>query len=88
MAGDAAEPGVLIQGHVARARAMLITLPDTLQVRRMVEIARMLNPQVVILIRVPTDEEGLLLTNENAGTVFLGEQEVARSMLAKVLESF
>jgi len=42
----------------------------------------------VILIRVPTDEEGLLLTNENAGTVFLGEQEVARSMLAKVLESF
>ncbi len=88
VAGDAAEPGVLIQGHVARARAMLITLPDTLQVRRMVETARMLNPQVVILIRVPTDEEALLLTNENAGTVFLGEQEVARSMLAKVLESF
>jgi hypothetical protein len=42
----------------------------------------------VILIRVPTDEEALLLTKENAGAVFLGEQEVARSMLAKVLESF
>jgi CPA2 family monovalent cation:H+ antiporter-2 len=88
VAGDAAEPGVLIQGHVARARALLITLPATMQVRRMVDVARMLNPQVVILIRVPTDEEALLLTNEQAGTVFLGEQEVAQSMLAKVLESF
>ena len=39
VSGDASEPAVLIQAHVARARMLVIATPDTLDVRRMIEIA-------------------------------------------------
>ena len=40
VSGDAAEPAVLIQAHIQRARMLVIATPDTLDVRRMIEIAR------------------------------------------------
>ena len=44
VAGDAAEPAVLIQAHVTRASMLVIAIPDPLNVRKMLEIARTLNP--------------------------------------------
>jgi len=82
VAGDAAEPAVLIQAHVARASTLVITLPETLQVPYMVQVARMLNPDVRVLVRANSEESMQLLNSANTGTVFLGEQEVANSMLA------
>jgi monovalent cation:H+ antiporter-2, CPA2 family len=86
VAGNAAEPAVLIQAHVARASALVITLPDTLQVPHMVEVARMLNPSIKVLVRANSEEAAQLLSDSNAGSVFLGEQEVANSMLAQLGE--
>lgn len=86
VAGDASDPGVLIQAHIARARILVIATPDTLRAIRMIEIARMLNPQVETLVRTHSEEEEALLRNENAGTVFLGEHELALSMTRHVLE--
>lgn len=85
VAGDAAEPNVLIQAHIARAATLVIATPDTARVRRMIEIARMLNPRVRILIRTHSDEEAELLRQENAGEVFMGEQELASSMVRTIL---
>ena len=87
VAGDAAEPAVLIQAHVARASTLVITLPDTLQVPHMVQVARMLNPDVKVLVRANSEEALQLLNANNTGTVFLGEQEVANSMLAVLQDS-
>ena len=42
--GDAADPAVLIQAHIARAGMLVIATPDAFDVRKMVEIARTLNP--------------------------------------------
>lgn len=86
VAGDASDPAVLIQAHIARARMLVIATPDALHARRMIEIAKMLNPQVEILVRTHSEEEAALLRNENAGTVFLGEHELALSMARHVLE--
>ncbi len=86
VAGDASDPAVLIQAHIARAQALIIATPDTLRVRRMVEIARALNPGIDILVRSHNEEEAMLLRSENAGTVFLGEHELASSMTRHVLE--
>ena len=86
VAGDAAEPAVLIQAHIARANMLVIAIPDTLRARSMVETARMLNPQIEIIIRTHSDEEAALLRNEGAGTVFLGEHELALSMTRHILE--
>jgi len=39
VSGDATEPSVLIQAHVARASLLVVATPNTFQVRKMVEIA-------------------------------------------------
>jgi len=86
VAGDAAEPAVLIQAHIARAAMLVIAVPDTLRARRMIETARILNPPVEIIVRTHNEEEATLLRRESGGAVFLGEHELARSMARHILE--
>jgi CPA2 family monovalent cation:H+ antiporter-2 len=84
--GDAADPAVLIQAHIARAGMLVIATPDTLDVRQMIGIARTLNPEIKTVIRTHSEEEAGLLEKEIAGKVFLGEEELAQSMTRYVLE--
>ena len=84
--GDASDPAVLIQAHVARAAMLVIATPDTIGVRRMIEVARKLNPKIEIVLRTHSDEEAALLRDEHAGMVFMGEHELAKSMTRHVLE--
>ena len=88
VSGDASEPTVLIQAHVHRARMLVIATPDTLDVRRMIEIARTVNPRIETVVRTHSEEEAVLLEKENAGKVFLGEQELALSMIRHVLDFY
>jgi len=83
--GDAAEPAVLIQAHIARARVLVVATPDALNVRQMIATARTLNPAVEIIIRSHNEAEARLLAQEEAATVFLGEQELAQAMARDVL---
>jgi CPA2 family monovalent cation:H+ antiporter-2 len=87
VAGDAADPAVLIQAHIARAAMLVIAVPDTLRARRMIETARILNPPVQIIVRTHNDEEAALLRKESGGEVFVGEHELALSMLRHVLSN-
>ena len=57
---------------------LVIATPDTLDVRRMIEIARTVNPRIETVVRTHSEEEAVLLEKENAGKVFLGEHELAR----------
>jgi CPA2 family monovalent cation:H+ antiporter-2 len=86
--GDASEPTVLIQAHVHRARLLVIATPDTLDVRRMIEIARTVNPRIETVVRTHSEEEAELLEREKAGKVFLGEHELARNMIQYVLDRY
>ena len=86
VAGDASDPAVLIQAHIARARMLVIASPDTLRALRMIETARALNPRIETLVRTHSEEEAALLRKEDVGAVFLGEHELARSMTRHVLE--
>jgi CPA2 family monovalent cation:H+ antiporter-2 len=88
VSGDAADPAVLIQAHIQRARILVIATPDTLDVRRIVEIARTVNPRIETVVRTHSEEEAGLLEKENAGKVFLGEHELASSMIRHVLERY
>ena len=40
VSGDAIEPIVLVQAHIARAGMLVVTLPDVFDVRQIVEISR------------------------------------------------
>ncbi|HEY9222612.1 MAG TPA: YbaL family putative K(+) efflux transporter [Variovorax sp.] len=83
--GDASEPAVLIQAHIARARVLVIAAPDAMNVRQMVETARTLNPEIETVIRSHNEDEARLLTQEAAVTVFLGEHELAQAMARDVV---
>ncbi len=57
VSGDASDPAVLIQAHIARASVLVVAIPDAAGVRKMVETAKTLNPKVEILLRTHNDEE-------------------------------
>ena len=84
--GDAAEPSVLIQAHIARARVLVVATPDAINVRQMIETATALNPAIQTVIRSHNEEEARLLTEQKSVTVFLGEQELAQAMARDVLQ--
>jgi CPA2 family monovalent cation:H+ antiporter-2 len=86
--GDAQTPEVLIQAHIAKAAMLVIAIPETVNVRKMVEIARTLNPEIAVVLRTHNEEEAELLARESMGTVFLGENELARGMAEHVVRHF
>lgn len=83
--GDAADPAVLIQSHVARASVLVVAVADAMNVRQMIETARTLNPAIETVIRSHNEDEARLLAQEVEATVFLGEHELAQSMARAVL---
>jgi monovalent cation:H+ antiporter-2, CPA2 family len=83
--GDAADPAVLIQAHIARARVLAIALPDAIDVRQMVEAARTLNPSIQIVVRSRDEAQAQWLDQELSVAAFLGEQELAHAMARDVL---
>ncbi len=85
VAGDAVEPAVLIQAHIARAHMLVIATPDTLDVRQIVATARTLNPAIETVVRTHNEEEAQLLESEGVGKVFLGEEALAVAMTTHVV---
>jgi CPA2 family monovalent cation:H+ antiporter-2 len=86
--GDAADPAVLIQAHIANAAMLVIATPDPVGVRQMAETARSLNPAIEIVLRTHSEDELNLLRKEGTGVVFFGEEELARGMVGHVLQRF
>ena len=85
VSGDASDPAVLIQAHIARAGMLVIATPDTFGVRKMAQVARALNPEIELVVRSHNEEEAALLEQEQVGKVFMGEHELALGMTEHVL---
>ena len=88
VSGDATDPAVLVQAHVADAAMLVIATPDTLGVRQMVETAKLLNPRIEVVVRTHNEDESELLRREQVGTIFFGDEELAKGMMAHVLQRF
>ncbi len=86
VSGNAAEPEVLIQAHVARARMLVLAVPDPVLTRKVAEIARTLNPRIELVFRTHSDDEAALLREQGLGEVFMGEHELAAAMARHVVE--
>ena len=83
--GNATDPAVLIQAHVARARALVIATPDAAAARAMLDVARRLNPRVAIVVRTHDDRERAGLRGlVPQGEILMGEEELARGMLSAI----
>ncbi|PKO92191.1 MAG: Kef family K(+) transporter [Betaproteobacteria bacterium HGW-Betaproteobacteria-1] len=88
VSGDASDPVVLVQAHIAQAAMLVVATPDSINVRQMVDTARTLNPEIEIVLRTHNEDESVLLRKENLGTVFYGEEELARGMTNHVMQRF
>ncbi len=88
VSGNAADPAVLIQAHIAQAAMLVIATPDPLGVRQMADTARALNPAIEIVLRTHGEDESRLLRQDGIGTVFHGEEELAKGMASHVLRRF
>ncbi|GGM16777.1 YbaL family putative K(+) efflux transporter [Pseudomonas asuensis] len=88
VSGDAADPVVLIQAHIAKAAMLVVATPDSISARQMVETAKTLNPEVEIVIRTHSEDESYLMRRDGVGTVFFGEEELAKGMASHVSTRF
>lgn len=88
VSGNAAEPSVLIQAHIANAAMLVIAVPDPINVRQMADTARTLNPDIEIVLRTNNEDESKLLRKDDVGVVFFGKEELANGMINHVLQRF
>lgn len=86
--GDATEVEVLIQAHILHAAVLVIATPETIDVRKTVQSARLVNPGVQVILRTHNEDEVELLKQDQLGQVFLGEDELALSMTKATLVHF
>lgn len=87
VSGDVTDPAVLIQAHIANAAMLVAACPDPLVIRQMIETAKMLNPNIEVVLRSHSEEESLLFEKEG-GTVFFAEEQLANGMAQHVLARF
>jgi CPA2 family monovalent cation:H+ antiporter-2 len=88
VSGDASDPAVLIQAHIAHAAMLVVATPDPVNVRKMADTARALNPGIEIVLRTHSEDESALLRRDGIGAVFFGEEELARGMTGHILARF
>lgn len=88
VSGNASDPAVLIQAHIAKAAMLVVATPDTMSFQQMADTARTLNPNIEIILRTHSEEESDWLRKEGVGLVFFGEEELAKGMVSHVLTRF
>jgi CPA2 family monovalent cation:H+ antiporter-2 len=88
VSGDATDPAVLIQAHIAQAAMLVITTGDPVQLQQMVETARTLNPGIEVVLHAHNADESALLQQQGLGRVFCGEEALAQQMTGHVTQRF
>ncbi|WP_020183039.1 YbaL family putative K(+) efflux transporter [Methylotenera sp. 1P/1] len=88
VSGNAADPSVLIQAHIANASMLVVATPDTIDVRKMVTTAKLLRPEIQIVLRTHSEDESERLRKEDIGRVFYGEEELANGMCKHILAQY
>ncbi len=81
IAGDATHPETLQEAAIAKAVALAVAIPDPFAARRIVEEARLLNPNLKILVRAHNDEEMDYFYEQNIDLALTGPREIGRRMV-------
>ena len=85
VSGEATELNVLIQAHIQHARLLVISPMDILDIHRIVDISKQLNPEIQVLICAESKEEAAVIRQENLGEVFYAKEEMAKNMSHHIL---
>ena len=85
--GNAADPEVAAAANVKAARCLLVAIPDAFESGQIVEQARRINPDLPIIVRAHSGAQEEHVVKYGATRVIMGEQEIARAMVATVPDS-
>lgn len=83
--GDAAIPGILEAAGAERARLIVIATPEGFRTRRIVELARTLNPGIDTAVRTQSEAEVAHLERQGVGIAIMGERELALNLMEYAL---
>jgi CPA2 family monovalent cation:H+ antiporter-2 len=86
--GDAMAKGNLETVGARRAGLLILAIPDGFEARRVLEIARRLNPQIRTVVRTHSESELKRLQAAGVGLAVLGERELALAMANYALGHF
>ena len=85
ISGNGANADVFAAANVAGARRLIVAIPNAFEAGQVVEQAKAANPDVTIIARAHSDAEVEHLTGLGADTVIMGEREIARGIIEKVV---
>jgi len=86
--GDASQEAVLRHAHIQTARVVVIAISDAAATRRMVELARRLNPGAYIIARTRYSQEVGPLSGLGANEAIPEEFETSIEIFARVLRRY
>ncbi|WP_298142644.1 cation:proton antiporter [uncultured Acinetobacter sp.] len=85
VSGVATEPSVLIQAHIQHARLLVLSPMDIIDIHKIVDIAKTLNPQIQVLLCAESKEEAEVIRRDNIGDVYYAKEEMANNMSDHIL---
>ena len=84
-AGNAASPALARAANIAKARWLVVAIPNAFEAGEIVEQARAANPTLEILARAHSDAEIDYLKGLGADFIIMGEREIALAMIGHLL---
>jgi CPA2 family monovalent cation:H+ antiporter-2 len=81
--GNAVLPEVLLKAGLDKATHLFVAVPNPFEASRIIEQARAANPGAEIIARAYTDADVDLLKSMGATHALIGEEEIAKGMLAR-----
>ncbi|MGH6760075.1 MAG: YbaL family putative K(+) efflux transporter [Phyllobacterium sp.] len=85
--GNGAMNDVLEAANIAGASQLILAIPNAFEAGQIVFKARAVNPAISILARAHSDAEVQHLQDLGADAVVMGEREIARGIVAHILEN-
>lgn len=86
--GEASVPGILEAAGTARAKLLVLATPDGFETRRIIEIARQLNPAIDTTVRTHSAADIAYFEEEGIGLAIMGTRELSFGLAAYALRSF
>lgn len=88
ISGDAADPMVLVQGHIVTAAQLMVIDIDPVKTLKIVEMAKQLNPELNIMARAGSRDEVEHFKQEGIANVYLDSESVSEVLTGNILDYY
>lgn len=88
ISGDAADPMVLVQGHIVTAAQLMVIDIDPVKTLKIVEMAKQLNPELNIMSRAGSRDEVEHLKQEGIANVYLDSESISEVLTGNILDYY